>query len=562
MKFELVNKRIAQALLVVGPLTTLAVSPWTNYDPINLIKLLILVPIAFLCIFLVFSVFKQSIKKLSKFLWVASAVFVLSMLSTLFFSGAPLTQQFWGSFGRNTGLLTYFSLLSILISTALIQRPDFYYKLLLSLLLTNIPITIYCLVQVADLDPIRWSEKAPFATLGNINFSSAFLGISSIVGLVLLLGKTFSKGLKLIIFLIVIIDQIIILITGSIQGIMIFIAGIGVSIFIWLHCNKKLSKFQIPYGLAAIIGTFVTVFGVSDKGPLAKFLFAPSIVYRTDYWHAGWQMTLDHPIFGVGLDSYGDWYRSARGMISTLRTGPDRIANTAHNIFLDISSNGGLPMILAYFLLNLIAFNSGIRFLKRHKNFDATFVALFASWIGYIIFSAVSINQIGVGVWGWLFTGSLIGYEISTRKLETDIGNTTNKSKKSLRSNVYQLPAEAGLLAFIGLILGFVLAFIPFNADVKFRTALNSKNLTNMIETSKVIGSTAFHRDLTLDTAFANSYQAQVKEISDGLRRDFPRDIMGWRAIIYLSTSSASEREAAIQRLYELDPFNPNLPKS
>ena len=272
-------------------------------------------------------------------------------------------------------------------------------------------------------------------------------------------------------------------------------------------------------------------------------------------------MTSDHPIFGVGLDSYGDWYRSARGMISTLRTGPDRIANTAHNIFLDISSNGGLPMILAYFLLNLIAFNSGIRFLKRHKNFDATFVALFACWIGYIIFSAVSINQIGVGVWGWLFTGSLIGYEISTRKLETDIGNTTNKSKKSLRSNVYQLPAEAGLLAFIGLILGFVLAFIPFNADVKFRTALNSKNLTNMIETTKVIGSTAFHRDLTLDTAFANSYQAQVKEISDGLRRDFPRDIMGWRAIIYLSTSSASEREAAIQRLYELDPFNPNLPK-
>ncbi|GDX24707.1 hypothetical protein LBMAG10_13720 [Actinomycetes bacterium] len=561
MKFELVNKRIAKALLVVGPLTTLAVSPWSNYDPINLIKLLILTPIAFLCIFLGFSVIKQSTTKLSKLFCIASLALVLSMLSTLFFSGAPLTQQFWGSFGRNTGFLTYFSLLSLLVSTALIQKPDFYHKLLISILLTNIPVTFYCLVQIVGLDPIRWSEKAPFATLGNINFSSAFLGISSIVGLVLLTGKKFPKGLKVLIFLTVVIDQIIILITGSIQGIMIFIAGIVVSIYIWLHYNKKLRKFQIPYVFLAIIGTFVTVFGIANKGPLAKFLFAPSVVYRTDYWHAGWQMTLDHPIFGVGLDSYGDWYRSARGVISTLRTGPDRIANTAHNIFLDISSNGGLPMILAYSILNLIAFNSGIRFLRRQKTFDATFVALFASWVGYIVFSAVSINQIGIGVWGWLFTGALIGYEISTRELQTDFSDVTNKSKKSLRSNVHQLPAEAGLLALIGLIFGFVLAFIPFNADVKFRTALNSKNLTNMIETTKVIGSTAYHRDITLDTAFQNSFQAQGKEVSDSLIRDFPRDIMGWKAIIYLSTSSASERQEAIFKLHELDPFNPNLPK-
>ena len=120
-------------------------------------------------------------------------------------------------------------------------------------------------------------------------------------------------------------------------------------------------------------------------------------------------MTLDHPFFGVGLDSYGDWYRSSRGLISTLRSGPERTANTAHNIFLDISSNGGLPLAISYFAIIIYAFLSGIRVLRQNSNFNPVFVSIFSSWFGYLIFSAISINQIGVGIWGWILTGCVIG---------------------------------------------------------------------------------------------------------------------------------------------------------
>ena len=141
MKFEIIYKRIAQSLLIVGPLASLAISPLTNYDPINLIKLLFVVPLAFFAIALIASSFKYSITRLDNAFWFSTGLFVLAMISSILFSGARLTQQIWGTFGRGTGFVTYFSLLGILISTALIQKTDFYHKLMNSIVITAIPMT-------------------------------------------------------------------------------------------------------------------------------------------------------------------------------------------------------------------------------------------------------------------------------------------------------------------------------------------------------------------------------------------------------------------------------------
>jgi hypothetical protein len=45
---------------------------------------------------------------------------------------------------------------------------------------------------------------------------------------------------------------------------------------------------------------------------------------------------------GVGLDSYGDFYRPFRSLEAVTRTGPQRVTNTAHNIFLDVTTGAGL----------------------------------------------------------------------------------------------------------------------------------------------------------------------------------------------------------------------------
>ena len=264
-------------------------------------------------------------------------------------------------------------------------------------------------------------------------------------------------------------------------------------------------------------------------------------------------MTVKNPIFGVGLDSYGDWYREMRGEIATLRTVPDRITNTAHNIYLDISASGGFPLLMAYIVLLGYAAMSAFRVLKRDTTFNPYFVTLFSTWIAYLIQAAISINQIGVGIWGWLFTGALIGYEIATREDLKKQGTKPSPSKSS------DLPASAALLGIAGFGLGFLLSFLPFNADQSFKEALQSGDVAKQFAQAKTVGSTAFHMELALDAAIKANNEPLAREIIDELIARYPRDFMAWRVKQALASSAPEEREEAYQMLRSMDPYNPEI---
>lgn len=548
--------RIAKFLIFAGPIVSLVISPFSNYDPINLIKLVFVCSISFYCFALFFCDLKKFISRISNSIWILFIFFAISLLSPLIFSGAPINQQFWGTFGRNTGFLTYLSLLMILISAATIEKKDFYKSIVNSLVLTSIPMTFYCLLQIAKLDPIGWSEKHPFGTLGNINFSSAFFGLSTICALALVTNNVYPKFLRLLILLLVVIDLMIVASTGSIQGLMMFFAGAGIQGFMYINKKFKSKVFNGFYILIGVFTTFLTIFGLSNKGPLSKFLFAPSIVFRTDYWHAGYAMTLKFPLFGVGLDSYGDWYRTLRGEISTLRTGPDRIANTAHNIFLDLSSNGGLPLIISYVLILVVTFRCAINFLKDNSNPHA--IALFTAWIGFIIFSSISIGQIGVGIWGWLFTGTILGLQkkSSISSIDPQNRNTKKRSKKIQKS---KLSPGMSLIGFFGFVIGIILSLIPFEADVNFKNAMNTRAMDKIISSLNMPGITSFHYEVALTLAFNNHLTEQSHEIAQTLVRRYPLNFTGWQAIYISDLSTVEEKRLAIENLRNLDPYNPNL---
>ena len=560
-----VNKRLSKILVSIGPIASIAVLPTINWDPINPVKLLFIVSAAFYSIFLLLPNFNKFNQIISKKIWISIFLFVLALFSSMIFSGAPIGQQFWGTFGRNTGFVTYFSFTLILISAMVSQDSKLYVKVINSLIATSVFMTIYCLIQIAKLDPVGWSELRPFGTLGNINFSSAFFGLSTLCAFALIFDSKKSMLTRLSLGILIVVDLSIIYYTGSIQGLMMFVAGVGIQGFIYILQRYKQNIVRLSYLFVAVIGVILTILGLANKGPLSKFLFAPSIVFRSDYWHAGWAMTLKFPFFGVGLDSYGDWYRTVRGEISTLRTGPDRTANTAHNIFLDISSNGGFPLILCYLAILFFAFRYGIKVLKTSRT--PYQIALFTSWIGFIIFSSISINQVGVGVWGWLFTGLLIGnYKFGIQNLgnikeSSPEMKKVKKSKKSISKNS-SMPASNGLFGLLGLSVGVLISIIPLQADAKFKTAMQSGAIDKMLLSVQSIGATAFHKEMVVDVALRNNFQPQALLLARELVKQYPRDFMGWRVIAALGDSTNGEKSNAIKQLEELDPFNPNLTSS
>ena len=304
--------------------------------------------------------------------------------------------------------------------------------------------------------------------------------------------------------------------------------------------------------------TYFLALALRNLGPLASFVYQPSVVFRGDYIHAGWEMTLMKPVFGVGMDSYGDWYREARGEISTLRTGPDRIANTAHNIFIDISSNGGALLGCTYVALIIFALLSGVRVLRTNLRSQSSFKLIFAVWIAYQVQAMVSINQLGVGVWGWMFSGALIG--ISLLHKEYDPKHTEKKyviKRRDFRSQ--SIKANQLIIGTLGLALGITLGAIPLNADMRYRAASSSGDLQAMIAATSILGTTAFHRELVIDFALRNNLSLEAKELAEDLVLDYPRDFFGWRVLSILDVNSAEQRLQAIERLKELDPFNPNF---
>jgi xanthosine utilization system XapX-like protein len=324
----------------------------------------------------------------------------------------------------------------------------------------------------------------------------------------------------------------------------------------------------LPFGFLGIGSLISVIFALFNKGFLAPLIFQTSIVLRGDYMHAGFAMTLLRPFLGVGLDSYGDWYREVRGVLTTNRGSADRISNSAHNIFLDISSNGGFPLLVLYVAFVVLAFLGSLRLLRKSEEFNPFFAAIFATWIGYQVQALISINQIAVGIWGWIFTGALLGlYKSLINGQQLEASNTRSdqigKSQKNLshrsmnrKLRATLLPPQITLLGLLGFSVGAILSIIPFTADIAYKKASQTMAIDQMYKSTQRLGSTAFHRELVLEAALKSNLTAQAGEIALSLVGEYPRDFYGWKILALISPVGSPERSRAVDMLVSLDPFN------
>ena len=103
--------RARQIAIFGSAAITIAVSPWLNFDSTNLPKVLVLTGLAFAIVALYISSPGKPLWSVDKPLLLTSALFLVFLTLPLFFTSAPLNQQFWGMFGRSNGWLSYFSCL-------------------------------------------------------------------------------------------------------------------------------------------------------------------------------------------------------------------------------------------------------------------------------------------------------------------------------------------------------------------------------------------------------------------------------------------------------------------
>jgi O-antigen ligase len=540
---------------------TLVVTPWAAYDPINVPKLAVISigGIAAFCgLMAVGGISRQ------KQMWpilLLMAAFVVNLTIVLFVSGTNFSQSFFGTFGRATGYVAYIALAALLVVAAQIANPDTLKRISNYLLLAGLLSLIYGVIQVFNLDPFKWAnEYTPvIGFLGNPNFQSSFLGFSGVMAFALMIGSGRTWSIRFALFVFILATGIVIRETESQQGILVLLGGIAMIVCMWIP-RSRFKFLSIPTYAVGLIGVILVALGSLNKGPLASLLFKDSVTYRGDYWRAGWKMSLENPIFGVGLDSYGDWYRRTRTIEATLRRGPDVTSNAAHNVLLDFSSNGGFPLLIIYLLMILLVVISIVRVLKRSAAFDPMLSGLVAVWIAYQAQSIISLNQLGLAVWGWIISGLIIGYEINTRDTpKVSSEEVALKKKSGYKANRKDSSPRIVIGITSGLLIGSLLGLPPLISSTHFKSALESGDPERIEQTATYAPASCQHV-LLVASIFANNKleDRALSVLNAGITKS-PDCFEIWKAIYQLSAPDSGERATAQANMKRLDPNNPDI---
>lgn len=436
--------------------------------------------------------------------WIWPVFFLASslLLSTLL-SIAP-RASWWGSYQRLQGAFSMAAYLAIFAALLvnLRQRAQVE-RLLTTLVLTSLPITLYGLLQRFNLDPIQWGGDVSIritSTLGNSIFIAAYLimvfplTVLRMIQAIQALREVDKNGqpglvwvLRLAGFTFIAILQVLAMYFSGSRGPAL---GWLVSVFFMalmfaVLARKRWATLAVV-SLTLTAALFLLVFNL-EGGPLESLRSSPAIgrfgqllnsesnsaLVRRYIWEGAARLVAPHdpliypdgstdrlnwlrPLVGYGPESmfvaYNPFYQPELGQVEKRNAAPDR----SHNETWDSLVTGGLLGALAYLWLFGSLFYYSLKWLGlvAWQRWGSLLVglllaggvgggALFAAWRG--------IEYLGIGIPFGLLVG-LLGYVVlaSWRSLAVDPKSPTLNtwSRSPDRYRVFSLvPLLAGLLA-------------------------------------------------------------------------------------------------------------------
>lgn len=495
-----------------------------------------------------------------------SVLFLVFALNALLWSKSPISQNFFGVYGRNNGFVTYILLVCLLLSTSTFSRTSSFNHILKGLVLAGIVNIAYCGWVIAFGDFVGWNNPYGniLGTLGNPNFIGAFLGIFISAYVAHAIASETSKIWKWSLLLVIPVTLYEIVNSHAIQGRVVALGGlalVGLS-YLRFKANKViLAGYSI--GITAV--GLLAVFGALQIGPLTQYIYKTSVSLRGQYWLAGWNGGISNPFHGLGMDSLGDWYRRVRDPQAVILPGVNTVVNASHNVFIDMFAFGGWPLFLSYIAIVLFTTYSLIKTFLRLKKYDGIFTALSIAWIGYQVQSLISINQIGLAIWGWLLGGALISYERLTRptSISSDPVEKSSQIKKSKKHSALKNSDPKTLVVSTGFaIIGLLIALPPFVSDSKWKSALNGQSVVAVEETMKP----SFFNPMNVNKYVTNIQLLEKNNFQD-LAHKYTLEALKWnsqsydlwRFLYFINKSTPEEKKLALSKMRELDPLNPDV---
>jgi O-antigen ligase len=525
-----------------------------SYEAVNIPKsMVVIIGASVAATLLIHRKFIKVLKTNKSLFWLCFLM-LIHLFAVFFFSGSSLVEQFYGADSRFVGLAAYASLVILLVYAYSVSSGLIISKILVLMRYLGLISSLYGLLQWLGADPVNWSNQySPvMGFFGNPNHQSSFLGMCSVAVISEIVSSGNKLARKVLYFGLAVLHIFVIFGTESIQGFIVFIIGSAAVIFLKIRSTIWKSSVSGFYLFFVSVLAFTGITGMLNHGPLSQILHKNSVIYRGDYWRAAIRIVTEHPIFGVGFDQFGDWYRRYRDIEAVNRRGPEVVSNSPHNIFLDYAVSGGIILGLLYVGLVVITFMSALTVIKQSKSYDVNFSFVFSVWIAYQAQSLISVNQVGLTIWGWIFSGLLIGYRVKLKNSEGE-----KPLKKGLEVAVKQKISPIALLT--GLTIGLCVSLPLFIKDVQLRSALEKGTVQQTIQAAEKWPVNANRAAQISSFLLVKGFPSDALTLARFSVENSPRSFVGWKTIYDSPSSSEQEKINAKRMLIELDPLNPSL---
>ena len=406
------SDKLIYRILVVSIVITLYFN--TNLqDPFNSPKMWILTLLAASLFIYIFPA-GQSVKATksgftyNKKIYFVIYLFILSLFLSTVFSDSIYTA-FFGASGRRLGFLTYISLcivVLVLFKFVSTTSPRIYSPVLL----LSLVLVIYGFLQGSGNDFVAWNNpyNSIILTFGNPNYASAMLAIFAAVLLGGCLERQVSIYIKILSISLVILMVVLIQNSKSRQGLLAFIIACLTQLVFIAYFKKKILGRLFVFLLFTSLS--LIALAMLQIGPLAELIYKQSVSIRGYYWRAAFEMFKANPIFGIGIDRYGEYFKEYRETNYSLTFGFELNSSNAHNVPLQFLATGGAIVGISYLLIVLMVFIAGIKLILKSdvdsRNYHTT---LFSAWIAFQSQSIISIDNIGLTIWGWILSGLILG---------------------------------------------------------------------------------------------------------------------------------------------------------
>jgi hypothetical protein len=312
-----------------------------------------------------------------------------------------------------------------------------------------------------------------------------------------------------------------------------------VLIFLLLFTWYSNRLFFIPLiSSGALVGA-IAIAGMLNKGPLAYYLYKPSVQSRGDFWRSAFNAANANPVFGTGIDSFGDSFLIYRDRQQIEMT------DNAHNYFLEYAVTGGYILALLNLSIIFLTLYSFISLQKKLGKFDAKLSSIFCAWIVFQMQSLISPGTITLIVWGAILSGFLIGSNVK-HGIDQD-------SIKKIESKPKWITQTASMCL---LIVGLLIMFPLYKTDRDLKKAFALKNGDKVMSALIAYPESSVKYNVFTQEFLKSNLFPQALELGREAVKFNPNSVSAWALVFVNPQAPLEERVKARDEILRLDPLN------